>query len=113
MEILTILILLVHAVPHFFFEKGDEHEPWWIVFFAPSTASHVMPALRTCFCLPARERSSPPLDEGKARRARLAAIGPTTAAYLREELGLVVEAVAESPDAESLVVGLLSTVASE
>jgi len=66
-----------------------------------------MPALRTRFSLPAREPSSPPLDEGKSRRARLAAIGPTTTAYLREELGLVVEAVAESPNAESLVVALL------
>ena len=68
-----------------------------------------MPALRTHFSLPSREPSSPPLSEGKLRRARLAAIGPTTTVYLREELGLVVEAVAESPNAESLVVALLSS----
>ena len=67
-----------------------------------------MPALRMHFSLPAREPASLPQGEGKLRRARLAAIGPTTMVYLREELGLVVEAVAESPNAESLVVALLS-----
>jgi uroporphyrinogen-III synthase len=64
-------------------------------------ARYSMPALRRHFSLPAREPASLPQGEGKLRRARLAAIGLTTMVYLREELGLV---VAESPNAESLVV---------
>jgi uroporphyrinogen-III synthase len=93
------------------FGKGDhdDHEPSWIVFFAPSAASHVMPALRRHLSLPAREPASLPQGEGKLCRARLAAIGLMTMVYLREELGLVVEAVAEMPNAESLVVALLSS----
>jgi uroporphyrinogen-III synthase len=84
----------------------DEHEPWWIVFFAPSSTSHVMPALRAHFSLPARE-SSPVLGENRLRRARLATIGPTTMTYLQDELGLRVDAVAEAPNADSLAIALL------
>lgn len=43
------------------------------------------------------------------RRARLATIGATTAKYIREEVGLEVDAVADEPKAESLVLSLLST----
>ena len=102
---------MVHGVARdlcFLLSEGDddEHEPWWIVFFAPSSASHVMPALRAHFSLSARESSSSP-GENMLRRARLAAIGPTTEAYLREELGLKVDAVAEAPNADSLAIALL------
>jgi uroporphyrinogen-III synthase len=51
--------------------------------------------------------SSPSLGGSGSRRARLAAIGPTTAEYLREELGLRVDVVAEAPNADSLTVALL------
>lgn len=83
----------------------DECESWWIVFFAPSSAAHVMPALRAHFSLAARE-SSPSSGESRLRRARLAAIGPTTEAYLRDELSLRVDAVPEAPNADSLVIAL-------
>jgi uroporphyrinogen-III synthase len=100
--------LLHGGTRHVVLSEGDEdeREPWWIVFFAPSSASHVMPALRAHFSLAARE-SSPSFGESKLRRARLAAIGPTTEACLHDELGLRVDAVAEAPNADSLAIALL------
>jgi uroporphyrinogen-III synthase len=86
-------------------DDDDEHEPWWIVLFAPSSASHVMPALRAHFSLPTC-KSLPSLSESRLRRARLATIGPTTEVYLRDELGLRVDAVAEAPNADSLAIAL-------
>jgi len=80
----------------------DDDEPWWIVFFAPSAAAHVMPALRKHFSMGAGE----PSKKG-SRRARLAAIGQTTAKYIREDAGLEVEVVADSPTPDSLVSSLL------
>ena len=85
----------------------DDDEPWWIVLFAPSGAGHVVPALRKHFSMTAG-KSSPPSGKGNGlRRARLAAIGPTTAKYVREDLGLEVDAVADTPTAESLVLSLM------
>lgn len=80
----------------------DDDEPWWIVFFAPSAAAHVMPALRGHFSMGVGE-SSP----ASKRRARLAAIGPTTAKSIREDAGFEVDAVADEPNADSLVLSLL------
>jgi len=85
--------------------ESDDDEPWWIVLFAPSGASHVMPALRKHFSMTAG-KSSP--RSGRGRRARLAAIGPTTAKYVREDLGFEVDAVADAPTAESLVLSLMN-----
>ncbi|KAI0291587.1 tetrapyrrole biosynthesis, uroporphyrinogen III synthase [Russula brevipes] len=86
--------------------RMDEDEPWWIVFFAPSAAAHVMPSLRAHFSLAGPESSR---ARGRGlRHARLAAIGPTTAEYLRDELGLHVDAVADAPTADSLVRALVS-----
>ncbi|KAF8487112.1 tetrapyrrole biosynthesis, uroporphyrinogen III synthase [Russula ochroleuca] len=82
--------------------ETDDDEPWWIVFFAPSAAAHVMPALRKHFSMGAGE----PSKKG-SRRARLAAIGQTTAKYIREDAGLEVEVVADSPTPDSLVSSLL------
>ena len=65
-----------------------------------------MPALRGHFSMATGE--SPGRVSG-LRRARLAAIGPTTAKYMREEVGLEVDAVADVPKADSLVLSLLST----
>jgi len=84
-------------------EPDDDNEPWWIVLFAPSAARHVMPALRKHFTMTA-DKSSP--SGSGLRRARLAAIGPTTAKYIREDLGLELDAVADAPTAESLVLSL-------
>ncbi|KAI0299029.1 tetrapyrrole biosynthesis, uroporphyrinogen III synthase [Multifurca ochricompacta] len=100
---------LAHAIQG---EETDEEnsQPWWIVFFAPSTATHVMPALRTRFSLPmavaVKRKGIDRLNENELRRARVAAIGPTTAEYLRNELGLRVDAVPDVPSADSLVLAL-------
>ncbi|KAI0270557.1 tetrapyrrole biosynthesis, uroporphyrinogen III synthase [Gloeopeniophorella convolvens] len=81
-------------------------EPWWIVYFAPSAAAHVTPALRTRFALSERDAVAPLQARSRIRRARIAAIGPTTADYLRDELGLRVDAVPDAPNADSLVAAL-------
>ncbi|SJL16202.1 uncharacterized protein ARMOST_19721 [Armillaria ostoyae] len=61
--------------------------PWWIVFFAPSAAEFVLPLLKDQF----------DLDPVKI------AIGPTTATFLRETLGLRVDAIPTKPSAEELL----------
>jgi uroporphyrinogen-III synthase len=86
----------------------DDDEPWWIVLFAPSAAGHVTPALRKHFSMTAGKSLPPSGRESGLRRARLAAIGPTTAKYVREDLGLKVDVVADAPTAESLVLSLAS-----
>ncbi|KAH9996171.1 tetrapyrrole biosynthesis, uroporphyrinogen III synthase, partial [Russula compacta] len=87
----------------------DDDDLWWIVFFAPSAAAHALPALRAHFSLAMPEESSPLRREPRLRRARIAAIGPTTASYLREEARLSVDAVAEAPNADSVVAAVEST----
>ncbi len=62
--------------------------PWWIVFFAPSAAEFVLPSLREQFDLDT---------------VNVAAIGPTTATFLRETLGLRVDAIPSKPSAEELL----------
>ncbi|KAA1475986.1 tetrapyrrole biosynthesis, uroporphyrinogen III synthase [Dentipellis sp. KUC8613] len=77
--------------------EEQQQEPWWIVYFAPSAAAHVTPALRAHFALPG-------VDDAQGKpRARVAAIGPTTAEFLGQELGLRVDAVPAKPSAEALV----------
>ncbi len=62
--------------------------PWWIVFFAPSAAEFVLPFLREQFDL---------------ESVRVGAIGPTTATFLCETLGLRVDAIPTKPSAEELL----------
>lgn len=61
----------------------------WLVFFAPSSTSSVL-ALSLV------------LDILRNPRVRIAAIGPTTSKYLREERGLTVHAEAQHPNTEAL-----------
>ena len=68
-----------------------------------------MPALRGHFTLAAESSLLSSGSGSGQRRARLAAIGPTTAKYIREEAGLGVDAVADAPTVESLVLSLLGT----
>ncbi|KAI6002389.1 tetrapyrrole biosynthesis, uroporphyrinogen III synthase [Pisolithus orientalis] len=63
----------------------------WIVFFAPSAARHVYPALCDRFFF---RRLN---DTDGTEIAKVAAIGPTTASFLREEMGLRVDVVAPKP----------------
>ncbi|KAI9432678.1 tetrapyrrole biosynthesis, uroporphyrinogen III synthase [Lactarius indigo] len=86
----------------------DDCEPWWIVFFAPSSAAHVTPALLVHFSLAMGETSDIITEEkNRLRRARVAAIGPTTGEYLRDSAGLRVEVVPDTPSADSLALALV------
>ena len=59
--------------------------------------------MRGIFDLPMVETSAPP----NVGRARIAAIGQTTSAFLRDELGLSVAVVPSRPTVEELVTCLV------
>lgn len=63
---------------------------WWIVFFAPSSADFVLPFLKIHFRF--ASKGAP----------RVAAIGPTTLAYLRNHLHLFVDVTPDNPTPEAL-----------
>ncbi|KAF8335864.1 tetrapyrrole biosynthesis, uroporphyrinogen III synthase [Cantharellus anzutake] len=73
--------------------------PKWIVFFAPSSARAVLPTLRQYFKL--HELG----DEAQERRShvRVAAIGSTTASYLKTVESLAVHVIPSNPRAQDLV----------
>lgn len=95
---------------------------WWIAIFAPSGADYALPYLREHFTLlpssSSSSSSSAAKDKEKDKKrfkknkgppvARLAAIGPTTAAHLREVLKLDVAAEARKPNPEALVEAIRS-----
>ncbi|KAI0033502.1 tetrapyrrole biosynthesis, uroporphyrinogen III synthase [Vararia minispora EC-137] len=83
-------------------QRPASGEPWWIVCFAPSSTSHVLPVLRRHFHLPGDDSTS---EDASKTRARLAAIGPTTADFLREQ-SLRVDAIPSRPSADALVEAL-------
>ena len=88
---------------------ADRDERWWIVHFAPSSAKHVLPILRKHFEMSGTTTA----DTGghtcdALRRAKLAAIGPTTSTYLESELHLRVDVVATKPNPGALVEGIAS-----
>ena len=88
-------------------DPDEQERHWWVVHFAPSSARHVAPVLARLFGL---ETTSSTTREGNGsivRRARTAAIGPTTAAALTEELGQAVEVVAAKPTPKALVEGIV------
>ena len=88
---------------------ADRDERWWIVHFAPSSAKHVLPVLRKHFDMPSMTTADPGGQTSDAlRRAKLAAIGPTTSTYLESELHLRVDVVATKPNPEALVEGIAS-----
>ena len=96
-----VLTCLGYADP-----QADQH--WWIVYFAPSSGKHVSPILNKYFAIPPKDDGdSDSISIGK-RRARLAAIGPTTAASLESELGLRIDVVAAKPTPEALAEGISS-----
>ncbi|KAH7925020.1 tetrapyrrole biosynthesis uroporphyrinogen III synthase [Leucogyrophana mollusca] len=84
---------------------SDSQEAWgWIVFFAPSAAEFVTPTLRSSFILP-MAAESPPIRP--TPNVKIAAIGPTTAAFLRETLSFAVAVVASKPNAEDLASAIM------
>lgn len=76
---------------------------WWIVYFAPSAAEFATPTLRKYFHLPQVDGPTAPANE---RAARIAAIGPTTANFLRDELRILVHAVPAKPNPDELALKL-------
>lgn len=78
---------------------------WWITFFAPSGADFSLPILQKYFLLPGSSKSN---QKKGLPTVKIAAIGPTTAAHLREQLSIEVAAVAEKPNAQSLASAIAS-----
>ncbi|KAI0697759.1 tetrapyrrole biosynthesis, uroporphyrinogen III synthase [Cytidiella melzeri] len=73
----------------------DSSLSWWIVYFAPSAAEFVTPILR--------ERIPIPDSDNQSFATKIAAIGPTTSAFLRDELHIRVDVLSPKPNPESLV----------
>jgi uroporphyrinogen-III synthase len=80
------------------------HHSWWIVFFAPSAAAFVSPILKNHFEL--RTSQSPLSGTSELFQARVAAIGPTTCAFLHDELHLEVDVTAQKPSPEDIVASI-------
>ena len=76
------------------------------MFFAPSSAAHVMPALCMHFSFEMRESSDINEKKNELRRARVAAIGPTTRDFLWDEIGVCVDVVPDTPSADSFTLAL-------
>ncbi|TDL27017.1 tetrapyrrole biosynthesis uroporphyrinogen III synthase [Rickenella mellea] len=80
--------------------KSNDHKlHWWVVLFAPSAAEFAVPILRTAFRLSVSDGS----PDSSLRDAKIAAIGPTTASYLRNKLSLDVAVVSAKPEPVELV----------
>ena len=85
----------------------SDPQEWWIVFFAPSSASFAVPKLQM-FDLSFGDQPLVGASHPARRLARIAAIGPTTSDCLVNELLLRVDVVAPKPNAESLADALQS-----
>ncbi|KAH8093076.1 tetrapyrrole biosynthesis uroporphyrinogen III synthase [Cristinia sonorae] len=77
---------------------------WWVVYFAPSAAAFVTPFLKNHFSLPTLDD---PHQEQANTNAHLAAIGPTTANFLRDTLKLAVNVTSPKPTPEALNAAIL------
>jgi uroporphyrinogen-III synthase len=75
---------------------------WWIVFFAPSAAAAALPSLRAWFDIDSSFASK------QLRSARLAAIGPTTATSMRDEMQVRVDVVSAKPTPSDMVDAVLA-----
>ncbi|KAJ4481004.1 tetrapyrrole biosynthesis, uroporphyrinogen III synthase [Lentinula aciculospora] len=74
----------------------------WITFFAPSAAEFVYPYLQAHFCFRSIGTTQALIDDDRPL-VRIAAIGPTTASFLRDKLHLHVDAIPAKPNPESLI----------
>ncbi|RDB17610.1 Uroporphyrinogen-III synthase [Hypsizygus marmoreus] len=72
---------------------SNDVKPWWIVHFAPSAAGFVTPILKKHFTF----------SDSGPQSARIAAIGPVTASFLRDELNIPVDVVSPSPTPQDLL----------
>ncbi|KAJ3868517.1 tetrapyrrole biosynthesis, uroporphyrinogen III synthase [Lentinula novae-zelandiae] len=81
--------------------QGSERDAEiWIVFFAPSAAEFVYPHLQAQFRFRSTDTKSSNDDKPLVR---IAAIGPTTASFLRDNLRLHVDAIPAKPNPDLLV----------
>ncbi|KAF5375368.1 hypothetical protein D9615_007924 [Tricholomella constricta] len=89
-------------------------QSWWIIHFAPSAAGFVMPILNNHFCFehtesnPERSISNSSPSPSPSPRAKVAAIGPVTSSFLRDEFQIHVEVVPPSPTPQDLVAAIVS-----
>jgi uroporphyrinogen-III synthase len=81
---------------------ASESGCWWIVFFAPSAAEFVTPLLRQSFDLPTLELP----DSVPTNKVNLAAIGPTTYAFLGDNLKLRIAVCSPRPTPEALAAAI-------
>lgn len=86
-----------------FADRTSDPGKWWIVYFAPSSASFVTPILRKHFNLRAVDSSLP---MPTVTSPRVAAIGPTTLAHLSDALKIHVDAVSSKPTPEDLLAAI-------
>jgi len=83
--------------------KSISADRWWIVFFAPSAAEFAVPVLLKFFDLLPSDLTGGQPSPGP----RVAAIGQTTATFLRENLNLRVDVVPSKPTPEDIVEAVL------
>lgn len=77
-------------------ERKDRY--WWIVFFAPSAAEFVTPVLRKHFAIPD--------INAQTFSAKIAAIGPTTSAFLHHKLNMRVDVLSPKPSPGALAAAI-------
>ncbi|KAG1767377.1 tetrapyrrole biosynthesis, uroporphyrinogen III synthase [Suillus placidus] len=88
--------------------KGERLSWGWIVYFAPSVAEFVTPILRNHFILPAVNSSMEDRSQlSEHHHVKVAAIGPTTEAFLQQTLQLSVAVTARNPKADDLADAVL------
>jgi uroporphyrinogen-III synthase len=73
------------------------------VYFAPSAAAYVTPILRKHFLIEDLQSKTTTPTLSDLRRTKVAAIGPTTDSFLRDELHLHIHAVAPKPTPDEIV----------
>jgi uroporphyrinogen-III synthase len=93
------LVLQTHKPDH-------DADRWWIVFFAPSSSSYVLPFLQEHFAFSSTLSSTRLARPTGLPAAFVAAIGPTTDAHLADVLHLDVHAVSPRPSAHDLAAAL-------
>ncbi|KAH6904409.1 tetrapyrrole biosynthesis, uroporphyrinogen III synthase [Coprinopsis sp. MPI-PUGE-AT-0042] len=67
--------------------------PWWVVYFAPSSAQFVVPYIQ---------------NHTRLQETRIAAIGPVTSVFLEKDLHIPVHVVSPNPKPEDLVDAILA-----
>jgi len=83
---------------------STESKRWWIIHFAPSAAGLITPMLNNHFNFQPTE----PDTERSISRPRVAAIGPVTSSFLRDELKIRVDTTPPKPTPQDLVAAIVA-----